>query len=146
MAKFVKQDDDDGNQKNKNLYKDFFFHKEIKAQQARELADEDIEILSNVEDIIPYLQTALLEEHLIEVDIGQLTRDFFTQITDDEPNGNGIDTGQESLRLAGDQETGGLSEEQRLFPDLATVSRNGKCQYSSLQISYPQVFYRYDFH
>ena len=115
MAKFVKQDDDDGNQKNKNLYKDFFFHKEIKAQQARELADEDIEILSNVEDIIPYLQTALLEEHLIEVDIGQLTRDFFTQITDDEPNGNGIDTGQESLRLAGDQETGGYLKNSDFF-------------------------------
>ncbi len=75
---------DTANEVNQKLYKDFFFHKEIVSQTEKAFDEDEIQMLSGKENITPYLQTALLEEHLIEVDIAHLTRDFFTLITDED--------------------------------------------------------------
>ena len=75
---------DTANEVNQKLYKDFFFHKEIISQTENAFDEDEIQVLSGKENITPYLQTALLEEHLIEVDIAHLTRDFFTLITDED--------------------------------------------------------------
>ncbi len=43
------------------------------------------ELFSTQKDIIPYLQTMFFEEHLVEIQIDQTTRIFFTQLEDELP-------------------------------------------------------------
>ncbi len=64
------------------LYRSYFADYEGNREEAEVYAENNIQILSGAKTIVPYLQTALLEEHLIEVDIAQLTRAFFTVVAD----------------------------------------------------------------
>lgn len=57
---------------------------------------ESGEILYEPEQILPYLQTVFFEEHLLELQLDQSTRVFFSNIVDDAPDNNSEADGDNS--------------------------------------------------
>ena len=64
------------------------------------------EVLYQPERILSYLQTAFFEEHLLEVQIDQSTRVFFTNLLDDLPDLIDYSEDDDLLLVEPDYETG----------------------------------------
>lgn len=62
-----------------------FFPEEILTAAMIEEALEDREIFHKPADILPYLQTALIDEKILEVELDGLTRVYFSRLYDDLP-------------------------------------------------------------
>ncbi|MFT5697747.1 MAG: hypothetical protein ACI8ZB_000601 [Desulforhopalus sp.] len=62
-----------------------FFTQEHYATEALQEAVDNKEIFCNPVEILPYLQSALLDDQILEVEIDDLTRVFFSRLYDDLP-------------------------------------------------------------
>ena len=63
---------------------DFFTDERYLPEALKEAVDQN-QIFSNPKDILPYLQSALLDDQILEVEIDDLTRVYFSRLYDDLP-------------------------------------------------------------
>lgn len=67
------------------LLKDFFTEKPYSTDELNEAIDNK-EIFVNPTEILPYLQSALLDDQMVEVEVDNLTRVYFSRLQDDTPD------------------------------------------------------------
>ena len=78
--------------------------------EAGEGADSDV-VLSGPEQILPYIQTVLFEEHLLELQIDSSTRTFFANIVDELPELVEFEVGDRVEMVEPDYEPGSYLKE-----------------------------------
>jgi hypothetical protein len=73
------------------------------------------EILSQPDQILPYLQTIFFEEHLLELQLDQSTRIFFTNLLDDIPEIGELESDEEDDGNSSEYEIGSYLKEADSF-------------------------------